>query len=179
MTPSNWHHKVFELARQRFAELPSALDSQPLLLFIRYGEVHCRTFFSDSTDADEPSRAHYQIWKRIDDLRGTPAEAYAVASLTIRNLPSGEKSGVIDVRGAERGDPYEVRWSQRITFDSESGQITGHEWRPFELTRPPNALSPFDSGEPRDKAEPAAPPNGGPAEPPNNSGVTEGPPSVS
>ena len=179
MTPPNWHQKVFELARQRFAELPSPLDSWPLLLFIRHGQVHCRTFISDSSDADEPPKAHYQIWKRIDDLRDTAAEAYAVASLTIRDSPLGEKCGVITVQGAERGDPYEARWFQRISIDSESGKITGHECWPFELTRPPNALSPFESAQVRDQAVPGASPNGGPAEPSGNSGAGGGSPSVS
>ena len=94
-------------------------------------------------DADEPSSAHYQIWKRIDDLKDTPGEAYAVASLAIWNGPSGDQSWVISVKGAEREDAYETQWFQRISFDPESGRITGHEYWPCELTRPRNALSPF------------------------------------
>jgi hypothetical protein len=179
MTPPTWHQKVFELARQRFAQLTTPRDSQPLLLFIQYGQIHCQTFFSDSGDADEPSSAHYQIWKRIDDLRDTPGEAYAVASLTICNAPSTEQSWAIRVQGAQRGDLYEATWLQRISFDSKSGQVTGHECWPCELTRRPNALSPFQTSGMRRSAEPGAPPNGGPAEPSGNSGASGGSPSVS
>jgi hypothetical protein len=155
MTPPSWHQKVHELARQRFAELPSPQDSRPLLLFIRYREIHCRTFFSDSADADEPSSAHYQIWKRIDDLRGTDTEAYAVAALTISNSPSGEQCWAISVQGAERGSPHETRWLQRTTFGSTSTQITGHEYWQCDLTRRPNALSPFQNPGDRHEAEQA------------------------
>lgn len=155
MTPPSWHQKVLELARQRFAELPSPRDSQPLLLFIQYGEIHCRTFFSDSADADEPSSAHYQIWKRIDDLRDTAGEAYAVASLTRCNSPSIGQCWAISVQGAERGNAHETRWFQRITFDSASGQITGHEYWQCDLTRRRNALSPFQDAGDRHEAEQA------------------------
>jgi hypothetical protein len=178
MTPSEWHREVLELARQRLAELPSPADSKPLLLFIRHGQIHCRTLFSDSRDADEPSSAHYQIWKRIDDLRGTDAEAYAVASLTICNSPSAEQCWAIDVQGAERADAYETTWLQRISFDSETGQITGHECWPFNPIRRPNALSPLQNAGARPEAEPGAPPNGGPAGRLGNSGAGGGPPSV-
>ncbi len=136
-------------------------------------------FVSDSTDADEPSSAHYQIWHRIDDLRDTAADAYAVASLAVQKLPSGERCGVISVQGAERGDPQEARWFQRISFGPGSGQTTGHECWPFELSRLPNALSPFDDAQAYDKAELGASPNGGPAEPSDNSNIPGGPPSVS
>jgi len=169
MIAPSWHQKGFELARQRFAELPSPKDSKPLLLFIRHGQIHSRTFFSDSSDADEPSNAHYQIWKRIDDLRDTAAEAYAVASLTLSSSPSAAQCWAICVQGAERADPYEARWFQRISF--ESGQITAHEFWPCELTRRPNALSFFPSG-----VEPDAAPNGGPAQRIANSGTAGGPP---
>lgn len=164
MTPPNWHQTVLDLARQRFAQLPSPRDPQPLLLFIRYGQIHCRTYFSDSEDADEPSNAHYQIWKRIDDLRDTSAEAYAVASITISNSPPAERCWAISVQGAERGDLHEARWLQRVSFDSESPQITGHECWLSDLTRRPNALSPFQNAGGRHEVEPGAVPNDGLAE---------------
>jgi hypothetical protein len=179
MVAPNWHQKVFDLARQRFEELPVPKRSRAMLLFIRYGQIHCRTFFSDSRDADELPSAHYQMWKRIDDLRDTAAEAYAVASLTLSSSPSTPQCSVIDVQGAERGDPYESRWFQRISFDPESGNIAGHECWPCELTRRPNALSPFQVAGSGDPAEPDAAPNGGPAQRLGSSAVGGGPPTVS
>jgi hypothetical protein len=56
MTPPSWHQTVLELARSRFSEIPSSRHSMVRLLFIKYGQIHCRTFFSDNRDADEPGR---------------------------------------------------------------------------------------------------------------------------
>jgi len=139
MTPPSWHRQVLELARQRFAELPSPRNSQPQLLVISYGEIHCRTFTSVSTDADEPSRADFEISKRIEDLRGTPCEAYAVASLVIWNQP-GYQTWALSVRGAEQNDLLETAWLQRVSFASDSGQITCHECWAFDQAVRPNAL---------------------------------------
>ncbi|HEV2692904.1 MAG TPA: hypothetical protein VG347_08400 [Verrucomicrobiae bacterium] len=87
MTPPNWHQKIFELARLRFSELPLPQDLHSRLLFIKHGEIHCRMFFSNGADADKPSQSDYLIWKRIADIKDTPAEAYAVASLVIGMEP--------------------------------------------------------------------------------------------
>lgn len=150
-----------------------------MLLFIRHGQIHCRTFFSDSRDADELPTAHYQMWKRIDDLKGTAAEAYAVATLTGGSSPLMADCGAIYVRGAERDDAVESGWFQRISSAPGAEHIEAHECWPSDVGRAPNAISPFQDEKPHNEAEPDAAPNGGPAGPFGSLRGRGGPPSVS
>jgi len=76
-------------------------------------------------------------------------------------------------------------------YGDRSGSLTdpfGHKWTiathkedvsPEEMKRRASALFSMSRDDPDHEAEPSAAPNGGPATPPGNSGVTEGPPSVS
>ena len=76
-------------------------------------------------------------------------------------------------------------------YGDRSGSLTdpfGHKWTiathkedvsPEEMKRRASALFGMSRDDPDHEAEPSAAPNGGPATPPGNSGVTEGPPSVS
>ena len=141
MSPPIWHQKVLELALLRLSELPMYRRSQAALLFIKHGEIHCRILFRENENADEPSRADYEVAKRIADLKDTPAEAYAEANLVIWNEPSGHQANAVSVTGAERNDPHETEWLQRITFDPESGLITGHECWTHDISRKANALA--------------------------------------
>jgi hypothetical protein len=146
MTPPHWHTQVLDLAQGELSRMDDPRESQPILMFVKHGEVHMRVFYSDATDADEPSQVDIEVYQRLGLLQGTSADAYATARLVVWNGESGKQSWAISISGAEADAPNESTWLQLVEFDG-NGKIRRKDLCVHTDAGRENVIKPWNTSE--------------------------------